>query len=227
MYLSELVLEVTRRCNMACEHCLRGDAQALDLDTRVIDKLFEQVTSISCVTFTGGEPSLNVKAIQYFVKKATSLKISIESFYVVTNGKKVSLPLMKTLIDLYSICGEKECCQLVVSRDQYHEYDGGAQETPMYEALRFYNKEDRRTPITNPLSEGRALENGLGAGEEAKHEGFEYDEEYESASGIVYISSNGNVLDNCNMAFDRIDTEAIGNILTEPLKDILSKGVPA
>jgi len=30
--VSNLMIEVTRRCNMCCDHCLRGDAQDLDLD---------------------------------------------------------------------------------------------------------------------------------------------------------------------------------------------------
>lgn len=30
-YVSSLIIEITRRCNMACEHCLRGNAQNLDI----------------------------------------------------------------------------------------------------------------------------------------------------------------------------------------------------
>ena len=33
IYVESLVIEVTRRCNMRCEHCLRGDAQNLDIST--------------------------------------------------------------------------------------------------------------------------------------------------------------------------------------------------
>ena len=28
--MSDIVIEVTRRCNMACKHCLRGEAENLD-----------------------------------------------------------------------------------------------------------------------------------------------------------------------------------------------------
>ena len=27
-----VIIEVTRRCNMSCPHCLRGDAQNVDMD---------------------------------------------------------------------------------------------------------------------------------------------------------------------------------------------------
>lgn len=52
-----LVLEVTRRCNMCCAHCLRGEAQNMDMQKETIDKLLDQTDSISMVTFSGGEPS--------------------------------------------------------------------------------------------------------------------------------------------------------------------------
>ena len=54
-----LILEVTRRCNMCCDHCLRGDAQDLDMQKETVDALLEQVGSIGGVTFSGGEPLLN------------------------------------------------------------------------------------------------------------------------------------------------------------------------
>ena len=221
MYIQNLVLEVTRKCNLRCDHCLRGDAQAIDLDLKVIDKLFKTVDSIDTITFSGGEPTLNISAIKYFVKQAIKRNISIGSFYIVTNGKEQSLPLIQTLIELYSICDDPDSCALSVSRDQYHE----GCETPLYNALRFYNDEDRRSEISDQslISEGRAMEYGLGYGRSVKHDGFDVDED--RVDSMVYISSNGNVTDGCDFSFERIDEESIGNILTENLTDIIKKGV--
>ena len=39
--IDSLVLEITRRCNMSCEHCMRGEAQNIDMDLSIIDKIFE------------------------------------------------------------------------------------------------------------------------------------------------------------------------------------------
>ena len=36
IYVNYLAIEVTRRCNMKCNHCLRGDAQNLDISTAVL-----------------------------------------------------------------------------------------------------------------------------------------------------------------------------------------------
>lgn len=41
-----LCLEITRRCNMACPHCLRGEAQALDITHEIIDRALENTSEI-------------------------------------------------------------------------------------------------------------------------------------------------------------------------------------
>ena len=66
--ISNLVVEVTRRCNMSCDHCLRGCGQNMDLQDKHIETLTSQLENgyISNITFSGGEPSLNVKAIESF-----------------------------------------------------------------------------------------------------------------------------------------------------------------
>ena len=63
IYVNYLAIEVTRRCNMKCNHCLRGDAQNLDISTAVLSGIAKHIHPAS-VIFTGGEPSLNVPAIK-------------------------------------------------------------------------------------------------------------------------------------------------------------------
>ena len=103
-----LILEVTRRCNMCCGHCLRGDAQDLDMQKETVDTLLEQVGSIGEVTFSGGEPSLNVPLIRYFFKKARELRVMPYSFYVVTNGKTNQMDLATALLEVYPEMEEPE-----------------------------------------------------------------------------------------------------------------------
>ena len=87
IFVNELCLEVTRRCNMGCAHCLRGDAQDVDVSHTIIDEIFNQVDGIGQVTFTGGEPSLNISAIRYFFQRAERTNKMPRSFFVATNGK--------------------------------------------------------------------------------------------------------------------------------------------
>ena len=54
--LNGLYLEVTRRCNMDCDHCMRGDAQNKDLDIQTLRPFFQTIETIETIGFTGGEP---------------------------------------------------------------------------------------------------------------------------------------------------------------------------
>lgn len=121
---SDFVIEVTRKCNMKCPHCLRGDAQCIDITQDIINSALRQVKSIGCITFTGGEPTLNIPAIRYTLQVCKHLNIPVYAFYIVTNGKKVTNEFLHTLIDWYNYCiscnGDETMCGVAVSRDSFH-----------------------------------------------------------------------------------------------------------
>ena len=237
MELDSLVLEVTRRCNLTCDHCLRGDAQTLDMTEAVIDATLKGVTYISNVTFSGGEPTLNVPIIRYFIEQVKRLGIGISSFYMATNGLDPSIEVIHALIDLYTLVDSPECSQLAWSNDSYH----GTKEPELYKALRFFaprydDDQLRRYGEGNLINEGRAEENCL-----AKHRhtletlSLEY-EQTESlfeeglieesirvarVESTVYIAANGNVMTDCDCSFEKVDRLAIGNVLTGSLEQML------
>jgi MoaA/NifB/PqqE/SkfB family radical SAM enzyme len=39
--VDSVVIEITRRCNMCCAHCLRGDAEAVDIQEKYIDAFLD------------------------------------------------------------------------------------------------------------------------------------------------------------------------------------------
>lgn len=81
---NNVFIEVTRRCNMCCAHCLRGDAESIDIQEKYIDAFldnFEKGAYISSLTFTGGEISLNIPAIRYTLKAVKERGIAVGSFY--------------------------------------------------------------------------------------------------------------------------------------------------
>lgn len=86
--ISTLVVEVTRRCNMHCEHCLRGDFEdcCMDADFNMIPEIFNGVESIGCITFTGGEPSLNHEFITACVDYIEKKDIYVGGVFIATNG---------------------------------------------------------------------------------------------------------------------------------------------
>ena len=121
-YIDNLVIGCTNRCNMNCAHCLRGESQNIDIDFAHIDNLLENVAGIGNITFSGGEPSLNIPAIEYTLEVCQKRNISVGSFYVVTNGKANILPLAIACLKWYAYCDcDEDMCGLALSKDMFHE----------------------------------------------------------------------------------------------------------
>ena len=84
------MLEVTRKCNMHCAHCMRGEQQEETMSTDTVQKLLEHTYEIEQLSITGGEPSLapdTIRWLAYFVK---SRDIKIGSFFCATNAGEYS-----------------------------------------------------------------------------------------------------------------------------------------
>ena len=63
MQVSQLVIEIGRKCNLSCAHCLRGKSQDVTVDIDTVKKLIDEFEFIGNITFTGGEPTLYSKEI--------------------------------------------------------------------------------------------------------------------------------------------------------------------
>lgn len=128
--LDNLAIEVTRRCNLKCRHCLRGDAQNLDIDVEQFKQDYEKIIdgfeieknkSIFTLGFSGGEPLLNIKAIyDIFNFLKFEKNIDIQNFFIATNGTKFSIESLKLFQYLYENCSDNDISQVKISNSQYH-----------------------------------------------------------------------------------------------------------
>lgn len=133
-----LTIETTRRCNMKCTHCLRGDAQEVDIDYKHIDDLLDQTEVIGHLDITGGEPTLNLDALEYILNGLCKRGIPLFEFGLNTNGLIYSerfISLIKwcrQIIDVscanclkngseYQPQRNLSRCNVGVSLDRYHE----------------------------------------------------------------------------------------------------------
>ena len=201
MYIRELFIEVTRKCNIKCLHCLRGGAQNLNIDTKHIDSLLNQVSEIGHVTFTGGEPTLNVEAIQYFLDAIKKRGISLGGFYVVTNGKNVKENFVITMLKLYAYSYEKEICSVQVSNDIYH-----AEETKynddLLSGLSFFskkNKDDNERYQFNLIDEGRAKKMRSQYKSEPLTSDIECVDDFDEAE--IHLNAKGEIINGCNWSY--------------------------
>ena len=81
-----LMLEVTRKCNLTCSHCMRGDPQNLDMSDEILEKIFGQVEQIYHLSLTGGEPFLAPHVIEKMVDIIIEKKIRLGRCTTVDNG---------------------------------------------------------------------------------------------------------------------------------------------
>lgn len=160
MEINNLIIEVTRKCQLECIHCLRGKSQSKVLSREALENLLADVTRISTVTFTGGEPFLYPRVIKSFVEICEKNEIGVGSFYIATNGiifsekSKLSSRGLSAIIDLYNLCSENEYSMIKVSKDQYHYTDDDA--GMLLKAFSFVSFDDSDGYI---IIEGNAIDN--------------------------------------------------------------------
>jgi hypothetical protein len=83
-------IELTRRCNSKCAHCMRGKAQAKDISEEHLDLFFEKTEYIHVLTLTGGEVSLVPKVMNQALEAAKRHGTVIDHAGIITNGLYVS-----------------------------------------------------------------------------------------------------------------------------------------
>jgi hypothetical protein len=230
MNIYNLIYEITRRCNATCEHCMRGDAQNKDIDNMTINASLMGVDYISTVVFTGGEPSLAVDRIRYFTQAVKERHISVDSFYVVTNGKVPSLDLALALMELYAYCESNEATSFCISKDQYHEWDIGDVEEAdkLYKALAFYAPDARIQEIKNVIDEGRAHDRSLGeekAGTEISIL-WNDDDTIDAIDSTVYVNALGDVCTGCDLSYESQEKLKIGSVHQNTIEEIFLRNNP-
>lgn len=203
LYAKSMSIEITRRCNMTCTHCLRGDARNLDIDHKDIRNLLKHFKSIQHLCITGGEPSLNPKAIKYILKQLKHFDIHVHRFCIVTNGSQTSLS--KEFID---ICAELYEYQeeryesndnfhmLEMSDDRFHDnklHNQVIKELSVYPFFGFRGQADN----IYLFKEGRSF---MGS-ENTIHPIYLNDCDY--VYGQIYLNAEGMILSNGDLSYQR------------------------
>ena len=85
--LNNLTVEITRKCDFRCRHCMRGQAQDVTITPRIIDRLFEQVEDVKgFILLTGGEVLLEMDMVVYFCNKLIESSWNPKFLQIGTNG---------------------------------------------------------------------------------------------------------------------------------------------
>lgn len=199
--ISNLVIEVTRRCNMSCEHCLRGNAQNVDMPLEYIDTAMSRLTDISQLTITGGEPSLVPDRIEYIVDSARRNKVSIGNFYIATNAKHVTNEFLISLVRLHCYCYDNEYSAVNWSNDEYH--DEQTEENIRRLSVFSFASARYNKYVSSVTAEGRAKDWGERENK-AYFSSFEdhvYMDNRSITEGEIYVNCRGKIVYGCDWSY--------------------------
>jgi len=207
----ELVIEVTRRCNMSCPHCLRGEQENIDMDIEYVDELFSKIDRVSILTLTGGEPSLVPDIIGKILDSANRNNVEISQFYLVTNGKKITPEFMQILLRMYMESYDNygpEMPLLQLSYDKYHEEIDG-ENIRLLKGLSFFSLKKSTLNDDFLVNQGNAVDN-YPCYKELEPDEFvlQYDDsEIFVEEGIIYLNCNGWLIKGCDWSYESQDDE--------------------
>lgn len=214
--LDNLVLETTRKCNMKCAHCLRGEAQNKSMSDEHMYNFLRQVSYIATVTFTGGEPTLpsGMKVIERFMEICNELGVDVGNFYFATNAKVWRGKLPELINRLYNFCSDNEVSNVDISGDQYHCAELNAIDNHDFkcrledELLYTYGLENMVgiKPNIDPnfvITEGRGYYIG-GRGNNLETVLYEYwdDDQLQVREGTIYLNCDGKVISGCDWSYE-------------------------
>lgn len=207
---------------MTCAHCLRGDAQELDISHHHIRNVLRHFRHIHQLTISGGEPSLNVKAIHYILKQLKRFGVHIYRFHIITNGSLSSMSedFIKVCSELYEYQedDELESHMLIMSDDRFHDSHYRKQVIAALGDYPFFGQRGQAKSIFL-IHEGRC-KNGY---QEPIHPIYLSPENY--VYGDLYLNAEGKILSSCNISYLRQSDFALchsGN-LSSYLKSTLQK----
>jgi hypothetical protein len=177
-------------------------------------RFLEQVSYISSITFTGGEPTLpsGQKVIRDFMDVCNHLGVCVGSFYMVTNAKVWRPELPALINDLYCFCDDNEISMIEISTDQFHDriqlqrstFKFRLEEDLLYK-YRIENMIHMREeiPYHRLVDQGRAVNIGSGSCYEPSELWIEfYGEDINITDGDIYLNCDGNVILGCDWSYE-------------------------
>lgn len=228
MKINEMILEVTRRCNQNCRHCLRGTSENLDADKALFENIFDEIEEIDTIIFTGGEPSLNIKYMYDVLDYCKKACIKIRSIYTVTNGlanQEQLVQVMEAWLD-YCITAtdspnreeflRKYFFRISCSVDEFHKeidpvWYSFFTRTGYYDDSKEVSYHDYQSliesgnVILNKLDESEEYVTGISGEDILKFtlKNGVYD--------VVYVSTNGHIYSGCNFSYEDYDEYKLTN----------------
>lgn len=231
--VQDLMLEITRECNLTCAHCLRGNAEKATMAPKIIEAVLAGIAEIGTLSFTGGEPALHPEVIKRVLTNVQMLRMPVSSVYAATNGTVESVEFAVAFMEWYAYCykyGQGEGFSLRISNSEFHLAQSKPR-TQLYNAFTFTYVDPDSKQYGKPrlVRDGRAKhipDDGKYAFGKVENrvEDIECEDHgacVEISDAVLYINVYGDVMFGCDYSYQRQKREKIGNVLDRPLNRIV------
>ena len=234
-YFDEIMFEITRKCNLKCAHCMRGDMQPVSMKKEVIDKMLDVSSGIQHIFLTGGEPFLEPDLIEYMVDRVIELDFDVKYMGVITNGtilNDLGVRCVKALNRFAEwSCKKNELEQAVaiaISNDDFHGND-------VENALHFYKpyvgnqvalEIQEKTKPEQLQNAGRAKVNKLAVNDKRTLHALKRRIRIDEGNKIpclLELTPDGKLVTFEFKEWKEQDVNAIGNIMQKSLVDMFER----
>lgn len=146
--LRGLGIEITRKCNKSCKHCMKGESQNISISKEIVDKLFSDIQDCNEFMFLGGEPLLEIDIIEYIIDKIIENNWSVSAIQLTTNGT-IRDEKICHIYKKFCESGDHRFALLRVSNDTFHNSYESKRTVDFYKPIiNKINKELGRVAIT-------------------------------------------------------------------------------
>ena len=249
-FMEDIALETTRRCNLRCEHCMRGESQNINMSPDIVDAVLgnSEIKGILHICFSGGEPTLNPNVIIYAINKIIEERIDVRSISMLTNGQIFNKELVEAFNRFNKYVNERNMEEDPPQMDDKesveswikHNIDGHARitfSTDNYhnpvpdEVKKLYEKYAEGIKIGEyEVKENEILETGLsttGKKFEYKIEPIWYSNidgngDYITVFDHLYITANGDITNLGMGQYIDMDKINFGNVADTSIRELLA-----
>ena len=222
----DIMLEVTRKCNLRCEHCVRGPAQNKSISDKVLNEIGK--LDIGTLTLTGGEPTL----VKDLIPRLKRHGIYPNDIWVCTNGAVYEEAWAKEYFAYMEQLPYRDISGFAVSTDPYHP-DISKRNLKYYQRLTEWYKDINVNSHNSHMQYHTIRVEGNGANLsgietcdrccEWKQKEIDGDPLYEGyGPRTIYITVDGDVLYGGMWSYKRMSNLILGNITEHSLWHILS-----
>lgn len=154
VYIKNLAMIITDKCNLNCEHCMRGPSGNTHMGEHIINASLEQICKIDTLLIDGGEPSISFLPLYHLLKYVETHDINIDKLITLINGTFYSQDFLELLEGFeyqgintsFHISSDDYHTKEIKERDMLKEYKKNLikyRKNDMYSGMRMLHKDSK------------------------------------------------------------------------------------